>query len=107
MKVLREWFRGRVTDPTEANLERRVVTLLITSVLFGLCLVWLNLMVQDLGYRIASTSKLAEKLDLEYAELRAEFTGEITPERLRSKAELELGLRVPAPGQVMAIRAQP
>ena len=36
MKVLREWFRGRVTDPTEANLERRVVTLLITSVLLAI-----------------------------------------------------------------------
>ena len=60
MKRIENWLRWRDADPTEANLERRVATLLVTNVVLGLVLVWLNLMVQDLGYRTENTSKLIE-----------------------------------------------
>jgi cell division protein FtsL len=105
--LLKEWLRSRVADPAEANLERRVLTLLVANVILGLCFVWVNLMLQDLGYRVENTSKLIEKLDLEYAELVSEVTHETTPERLRRQAETKLGLSIPAAGQVMTIDAQP
>lgn len=107
MSLWKQWVRERVMDPTEAQVGRRTATLLIVDIILGMALVWFNLMVQDLGYRVENTSKLIEKLDLEHAELVAEITRETSPERLRRRAQADLGLRLPAPGQVMAIDAQP
>ncbi|TFH21936.1 MAG: hypothetical protein E4H03_09515 [Myxococcales bacterium] len=100
-------LRERVSDPAEADLKRRVTTTLVVTLVLGLVLVWFNLMVQDLGYRIETTGRLAEKLDIEYAELESEVTHETTPERLRDAARQELGLGVPRAGQVMTIDADP
>jgi cell division protein FtsL len=105
--LLREWLSDRVGDPTEAELKRRNTTLLVVTVVLGLLLVWLNLMVQDLGYRTANLNKLIEKLDLEHAELQAEVAQETTPERLRRHAETRLGLGTAMPGQVMTVDARP
>jgi cell division protein FtsL len=102
-----QWLRRSAGDPKETVLRRRMASLLLADVMLGLLLVWLSLMVQDIGYRIDNTSKLIEKLDLEYAELVAENAQETSPERLRRLAETELGLRVPQPGQVMTVDAQP
>jgi len=107
VKLLKEWWRARVADPTEANLERRVAGLLVVNVVLGMVFVWLNLMVQDLGYRTENTGKLIEKLDLEHAEMRADITRRTTPEALRRQARTELGLGIPAAGQVVTIDAQP
>ena len=101
------WRRGKVADPKEAVVRRRVTTLLVADLMLGIVLVWLSLMVQDTGYRIDNTNELIEKLDLEYDELVAEIAGETSPERLRRLAETELGLRVPQPGQVVTVDAQP
>jgi cell division protein FtsL len=101
------WFRERVSDPAEADLKRRVTTMLVVTLVLGLVLVWFNLMVQDLGYRIETTGRLVEKLDIEYAELESEVTRETTPDRLRKEAEAVLGLGVPRAGQVMMIDAEP
>jgi cell division protein FtsL len=107
MSPLADWFRSRVADPTDANHERRVLTLLGVFIVLALAYVWLNLMVQDLGYRVENTTKLIEKLDLEHAELAAEVSHETAPERLRKHAEALLNLHVPVAGQVMTIDAQP
>ena len=106
-RLLVGWLRERVSDPAEADLERRVTTMLLVTLVLGLVLVWFNLMVQDLGYRIETTGGLVEKLDIEYAELESEVTRETTPERLRKVAAVELGLGVPRAGQVMTIDAEP
>ncbi len=105
--LVADWLRERVSDPAEADLERRLRKTLVVTLVLGLALVWLNLMVQDLGYRIETTSKLSEKLDIEYAELESEIARETTPELLRSKARTELDLGVPRAGQVMMVDAQP
>ena len=106
-RLLSDWLRERVTDPAEADLERRVMTMLVVTLVLGLILVWFNLMVQDLGYRIETTGKLVEKLDIEYAELESEITRETRPDRLRREAGAVLGLGVPRAGQVMTIDAKP
>jgi len=106
MGIVSEWLRGRVSDPSETDRRRRIVTMLVVDVALALVLVWMSLMVQDLGYRIDNTEKLIEKLDLENSELVAEVARETSPERLRRVAESTLGLRVPEAGQVMTV-AQP
>ena len=107
MSVFSNWVRRNVADPKEIVVRRRITTLLIADVGLGLVLVWLSLMVQDLGYRIDNTSKLIDKLDLEYQELNAEAASETSPDRLRRRAESELGLGVPQPGQVVTFDAKP
>ena len=107
MSVFSTWVRRNVADPREVVIRRRITTLLLFDVGLGLVLVWLSLMVQDLGYRIDNTSKLIDKLDLEYQELNAEAAAEASPDRLRRRAESELGLGVPQPGQVVTFDAKP
>ena len=107
MSVLFDWVRKNVVDPREIVQRRRMRWVLVVDVALGLVLVWLSLMVQDLGYRIDNTSKLIEKLDLEHAELEAEMAAESSPERLRRIAESKLGLGVAKPGQVVSFDAQP
>lgn len=107
MSVLSDWVRKNVVDPKEVVLRRRIGWALLVDIGLGLVLVWLSLMVQDIGYRIDNTSKLIEKLDLEYAELVAETAAESTPDRLRKLAEVKLGLGVAKPGQVINLNAQP
>jgi hypothetical protein len=99
----REWVRERVADPNETEIRRRIMWMLAVNVSLGLALVWFNLMVQDLGYRVANTGNLISKLEHEHAELIAEHAREASPETLRRSAET-LGLGVPRPGQVMALK---
>lgn len=107
MSVFSDWVRRNVADPKEVLLRRRIATVLLVDVGLGLVLVWLSLMVQDVGYRIDNTSKLIEKLDLEYQELNAAAAAEASPDRLRKLAETQLGLGVPRPGQVMSFDEKP
>jgi hypothetical protein len=107
MSLISRWLRSRVADPNEADLERRLLVLLGAGIVLALVYVWLNLMVQDLGYRVENTAKLIEKLDLEHAELAAEMSYETAPERLRRHAEVLFDLHVPSAGQVMTIDAKP
>jgi len=102
-----EWVRRRVTDPTEAELDRRIRGIFIADIILGLMLIWLNLMVQSAGYRIENTARVIEKLDLEHAELVSAITRETTPDRLRRQAEERLGLRTAKPGQVITFYAEP
>lgn len=106
MSVFSDWVRRNVADPKEVLLRRRITTFLLVDMALGLVLVWLSLMVQDLGYRIENTGKLIEKLDLEYQELSAHTAAEASPGVLRKRAE-ELGLGVPQPGQVITFDAKP
>ena len=103
----RQWVRERVADPTETVLRKRTVTFVIVDVALALVLVWMNLMVQDLGYRIENTGSLIDRLDHEHAELIAEHAQLASPERLRHLAEDRLGLAPPRPGQVRAVHAEP
>lgn len=107
MSFVSEWVRRRVTDPTEAELDRRIRGIFIADIILGLMLIWLNLMVQSAGYRIENTARVIEKLDLEHAELVSAITRETTPDRLRRQAEERLGLRTAKPGQVITFYAEP
>lgn len=104
---VRDWIRRPVDDPREARGRKRILWLVLIDLVLVFVLVWLNLMSRQLGYRIDSTSRLIEKLDLEHSELMAEFSREASPERLRARARDELGLDLPAPGQVVAIDGRP
>ena len=68
----RQWVRERVADPTETVLRKRTLTFVIVDVVLALALVWMNLMVQDLGYRIEYAGSLIDRLDHEHSELIAE-----------------------------------
>jgi cell division protein FtsL len=103
----RQWVRARVADPTETVLRKRTLTFVIVDVVLALALVWMNLMVQDLGYRIEYTGSLIDRLDHEHSELIAEHAQLTSPERLRRLAEDRLGLVPPRAGQVRAVHAEP
>jgi len=73
----------------------------------GLALVWLNLMVQDLGYRIENTSSLIDRLrSRAFRADRRVRAGDLA-ERLRRLAIDRLGMVTPQPGQVRALHGQP
>lgn len=107
MGIIGDWLRKSVSDPTVAELDRRLLTVFAVNVGLGLALVWLNLMVQAAGYRTENAARLIEKLDLEHAELVAAVTRETTPDLLRRLAEERLGLRTAQPGQVITFHAEP
>lgn len=103
----RQWVRERVADPTETAIRKRTLVVVVIDAALGLALVWLNLMVQDLGYRIENTSSLIDRLDHEHSELIAEYEQATSPERLRRLAIDRLGMVTPQPGQVRAVHGQP
>lgn len=107
MRFLTDRLRRSVADPTVAELDRRLVSVVGAVIVLGLALVWLNLMVQTSGYRTENAARLIEKLDLEHAELVSAMTRETTPDRLRQQAEQRLGLRAAGPGQVITFHAEP
>jgi hypothetical protein len=107
MSFLSDRVWQRVTDPSEAELDRRIRGFFVADIVLGLLLVWLNLMVQSTGYRIENSARIIEKLDMEHAELVSEITRATTPDRLRKQAEERLGLRTAQPGQVITFNAQP
>jgi hypothetical protein len=107
VRFVSDWLRRSVTDPTEAELDRRLFSVFVVVIGFGLALVWLNLMVQATGYRTENAARLIEKLDHEHAELVSAMTRETTPDRLRRQAEQRLGLRAAGPGQVITFHAEP
>ncbi len=104
---LRDWLRRPIGDPREAKLRKRLVTVFFVDAALALILVWLNLMVQHLGYRVENTGRLIEQLDLEHSELMAELSRETAPDRLRLRARDELALDLPSAGQVMTIDGRP
>jgi len=107
MGIVGDWLRKSVSDPTEAELDRRLLSVFVINVVLGLALVWLNLMVQSAGYRTENAARIIEKLDLEHAELVSAVTRETTPDLLRRHAETRLGLRTAQPGQVITFHAEP
>lgn len=107
MRFVTDWLRSSVSDPNEAELDRRLHMVFAVDVLLGLALVWLNLMVQSAGYRTENAARIIEKLDLEHAELVSAVTRETTPDRLRRAAQDRLGLSNASPGQVITFHAEP
>jgi cell division protein FtsL len=102
-----QWVRKRVADPSETKLRKRTLTIVVVDVVLGLVLVGINLLAQDLSYRVEYTSRLIDRLDHEQSELVAQYEHETSPERLRRLAIDRLGMVMPEPGQVRAIDAQP
>jgi cell division protein FtsL len=70
----------------------------------GLFHVWTRLEVGRLGYALSDARVLAERLDGELHELTIELAAETGPARLEQAAAERLGLRAPAPGQVVIVR---
>lgn len=107
MSFMKDWLRLSVSDPTEAELDRRLLTVFAADIVLGLALVWLSLMVQTAGYRTENTARLIEKLDIEHVELVSAVTRETRPDLLRRQAEQRLGLGTARPGQVITFHAEP
>lgn len=72
--------------------------------LVGLFHAWTGLRVGQLGYALSDARVLTERLDQELHELTIEYAAETAPARLESEARARLGLRPPAPGQVVVPR---
>jgi len=70
----------------------------------GLFHVWTRLEVGRLGYALSDARVLTERLDEELHELTIEFATETVPARLEQAALERVGLRPPAPGQVVILR---
>jgi hypothetical protein len=102
-----QWVRKRVADPSETKLRKRTFAIVVVDIMLGLVLVGVNLMVQDLHYRIQYTSSLIDRLDREHAELLSDYERVTSPERLRRIAVDHLGMVTPQPGQVRAMYGQP
>jgi cell division protein FtsL len=70
----------------------------------GLFHVWTGLEVGQLGYALSDARILTQRLDEELHELTVEYATETAPETLEARARERLGLRPPAPGQVVILR---
>ena len=103
MSLWRDWVKSRVADPSERVLQKRINRAIVADVVLGVGLVWLSLMVQDLGYRIETVGRLIEKLDMEHSELTAELAAATSPEKIRNAAGERFALTSARPGQVVPV----
>lgn len=65
--------------------------------------VWLRLQVVHMGYVLATTSKLQNRLEQENRELKVELATLTSPDRLEAMARKRLGLAPPEKGQVIIL----
>jgi cell division protein FtsL len=77
--------------------------LVLCLVLVTLLHVWLRLQVVHMGYALATTSKLQNRLEQEQRELQLELATLTSPERLEAMARKRLGLVPPEKGQVIVL----
>lgn len=83
---------------------------LFRNLLLGLCLsavallhVWVRLRVIQLGYALATASKVHSHLEQENRELKLELATLTSPERLQRMAKERLGLTEPEKNQVIIL----
>lgn len=78
-------------------------TLLLLTVLLALCALYVALQhwTLQVGYRLAETRALLQRLDHRQRELKVELALLRDPRRLAERARRELGLVEPRPGQLV------
>ena len=88
--------RGRLT--------RRVTVFGALLLLLCLLQVWLRLQVVDIGYQLSAARRMAERLDHERRQLRAELATLQDTAALAEAARAKIGLAEPQKGQVVDLR---
>ena len=98
---------GRMHPPNVTSevpaAQRALVTWMVLVVACGVVIalgyVWLRIRVFDLGYRLATTRQIIERLEQEGRALTVEIAALSAPGRIETEARTRLGMDRPAPGQ--------
>lgn len=95
----------READP-KSHRDYIVVTVLASMFLFGLFVYgWQHYQYRQYGYRIEEAQKQKEQLSEIGRQLRLERASLRSPQRIDSIARRDLGMVVPAPGQLVTFTA--
>jgi cell division protein FtsL len=92
----------RRTSARERRLARQVGLGAAGALAIALLLVWIRLQVVHTGYELSTARQLEHKLEQEQRELALEIATLTSPRRLEELARERLGMRPPAPGQVVS-----
>jgi len=98
--------RAHNSSAAQATRRRRHLgVILLIAILLGIVLVhvWLRLQVVQMGYVLATASKLQSRLEQENRELKVELATLTTRDRLNEMARRRLGLAAPQKGQVIVL----
>jgi cell division protein FtsL len=90
------------TSARERRLARQVALGAGAALAIALLLVWIRLQVVHTGYELSTSRQLEHKLEQEQHELALEISTLTSPRRLEELARERLGMRPPAPGQVVS-----
>jgi len=100
------WWTRRIFDPAAVGTRWRLLLAVSLVLVAGLSQVMVRAKVMDLGYAIESTRGLIDELGHEHTRLRVAVDREISPDRMRKRANGELGLRQRA-GRSREMNEQP
>ncbi len=89
--------RRHVARPSLAYVALGAVALVAIAVL----LVWVRLQVVDAGYELSTGRRVEQRLEQEQRELDLEIATLTSPPRLERVARERLGMKPPAPGQIV------
>ncbi|MFP6663678.1 MAG: hypothetical protein VCC00_05715 [Deltaproteobacteria bacterium] len=85
------------------HLTRRTIAAAVAMILAGLFQVYTGLRVSELSYELSHAHEVQARLGREKQELRVALAAATAPDRLEALAKERLGLRPPAPGQVVML----
>ncbi len=81
-----------------------ILFVVLFCVLVGVCSVWERMQYVQAGYEIAGLKEENRNLKQEKRNLLLEYTTSISLERVESRAEKQLDLRLPEQGQVLYVK---
>ena len=87
----------------QRRLAREIAAWAALALAVALLLVWVRLQVVRTGYELSAARRLEHRLEQEQRELELEFATLTSPRRLEKLARVRLGMRPPAPGQVVGL----
>lgn len=85
------------------QLKRRTLVAGVALILSGLFHVYTGLWVAELGYELSHAHEVQARLGREKQDLRVSLAAATAPDRLEALAKERLGMRPPAPGQVVML----
>lgn len=94
---------SRAAQGTRWRRHLGMATLIVMLLGIVLVHVWLRLQVVQMGYVLATASKLQSRLEQENRELKVELATLTTRDRLHEMARRRLGLAAPQKGQVIVL----